>query len=598
MPSLGQKLFASFAALFILLAVTASLAAGMIGRLARTFDRIFHENLATVHACGDMRRAAEAMRDAALLPAGEGALGDTAAEAFAGRLAFQRGNVTLPGERVLTDSLAAAWAEYRELFASLRDSAVAPAAARARFLTLFRRIEDLTGRIADINSGNIVSADGQLRSQATAARRSIAFVLLVGGVLSAALLFFSGRMVLAPIRALLISAHEIEKGNLDLSLEVRSRDELGRLAAAFNSMAARLREFRRSDRARLLLTERTTQMAIDSMPDAVAVLDPEGIVELSNEAAQDLFGIRPGTRASAAGLAWLPELFAKALREGRPVDPQGYSSAVQVFRGGEERFFLPRLIPIREAGGQIHGVTLVLADVTGLRRLDEAKSDLLSTVSHEFKTRLTSVRMAAHLLLDSKLGELNARQAELIMAAREDAEHLHRMIEGLLDIGRIRSGNLGLELGPMPAADLAERSLEGIRHAFQDKGLKLAVDLPADLPGVLADPARARLVLDNLLSNALKYTPAGGSVRVTAVARDAFVEFRVADTGPGIPSADLPKVFERFYRGGRERGGGGAGLGLAIAREVAEAHGGLVTVESAEGRGSTFRFSLRRAGGE
>jgi signal transduction histidine kinase len=240
-------------------------------------------------------------------------------------------------------------------------------------------------------------------------------------------------------------------------------------------------------------------------------------------------------------------------------------------------------------------MTLVLADVTGLRRLDESKSDLLATVSHEFKTRLTSFRMAVHLLLDEKVGDLNPRQAELVLAAREDAENLHRLIEGLLDIGRIRAGRLRMEMKPMPAEELMIHAVDAVRHAYQDKGLHLEQDLPADLPAVLADPSRVHLILDNLLSNALKYTSAGGSVKVTVDADGDSVAFRVADTGAGIPAADLPKIFERFYRGARERDGGGAGLGLAIAREVVEAHGGRISAESAEGRGSIFTFTLRRA---
>ncbi len=603
MLGLRQKLFGAFAGLFLLLVLVATLAVAMIGKVSRSFEQIFHENLATIHACQEMRRSAERMQDATLMPIWREAPVDSAklereAAGFEIHLRFQQDNVTVPGEQVLTDSLTAAWSRFRSAcLASLGASYPREGrdAYRESLAASFHAVEDLSGRIVDLNAGNILSADGQVRSQAESARRSIAVLLVSGGVLVLALLYLTGRLILNPIRTLLLSAQEIEKGNLDLSLEARSGDELGKLAEAFNAMAARLREFRRSDRAKLILTQRTTQMAINSLPDAVAVLGADGTVELSNNPAQNLFGIKPGTRVDGLGIAWLAGLFAKAQREARPINPQSYESAIQVFRDGEERFFLPHLIPIQEGKQQVFGMTLVLADVTELRRLDETKSDLLSTVSHEFKTRLTSVRMAMHLLLDEKVGDLNARQAELLLAAREDAEQLHKMIEGLLDIGRIRSGRLKMEMRPMDAGEMAMQAMEGVRHAYQDKGLHLERVFPQDLPQIKADPSRVHLILDNLLSNALKYSSAGGNVKVTAEADDAFVTFRVADTGAGIPASELSKVFERFYRGAREHEGGGAGLGLAIAREVVEAHGGRITVESKEGQGTMFAFTLPRA---
>lgn len=403
--------------------------------------------------------------------------------------------------------------------------------------------------------------------------------------------------MLKPIRTLMDSVKEVEQGNLDLVLEVKSRDELGQLAEAFNAMALRLREFRRTDRAKLVRTQKTTQMAINSLPDAVAVLNVDGTVEMSNEPAQALFGIKPGTRMESLEFEWLTQLFEKVSREMRAFNPQTYESVIQVFRDGVEKFFLPHAIPILDDGRQLTGVTLVLADVTELRRLDESKSDLLATVSHELKTRLTSVRMAVHLLLDDKVGDINERQTELLLAAREDTEHLHRMIEGLLDIGRIRSGHLKMEVKPLRTQDLILHSFDAMKHGFQDKGVNLEYDVPEDLPSVLADPSRAHLVLDNLLSNALKYTTAGGRVTVSAERAEAFVKFRVSDTGSGIPAADLPRVFERFYRGSREVETGGAGLGLAITKEVVEAHGGSISVESEKGVGTTFHFTLRKAEG-
>ncbi|HKP96981.1 MAG TPA: ATP-binding protein [Fibrobacteria bacterium] len=605
MPGLRPKLIIAFTGLSLLLVTVAGLGTVVIERVSRSFDRIFRENLTSIDASQGMGRAAETMNQALLESLWGNTDPDTASvraeiDAFDRRLEFQRGNVTVLGEKEATDSLQKAWNGFLARYASIPSSGRPIAERRTYYLKEvrpdFESIRRLTGSIADLNSRNILSADGQVRAEARAARKAMTLLLGSGAVLVLIFFYLLGKAILEPLRALTRSAQEIERGNLALALEVRSRDELGQLAEAFNAMTARLREFRRTDQAKLMRTQQTTQMAIDSLPDAVAVISAEGTVEMSNDPAQSLFGIKPGTRVETLGLDWLTALFRNVVRQMRAFNPEGYQSAIQAFPEGKERFFLPHLIPILDRAKLLNGMTLVLADVTELRKLDESKSDLLATVSHELKTRLTSVRMAVHLLLDEKVGDLNPRQADLLVTAREDTERLHRIIEGLLDIGRIRSGNLKMKVRPMEALELVLQPVDSLRHAFQDKGVKLEYDVPAESPRVSADPSRVHLILANLLTNALKYTPAGGRVDVRVSERPGAVAFRVADTGAGIPAGDVPRVFEKFYRGTREGEPGGAGLGLAIAKEVVEAHGGEISVESVEGKGTVFTFTLKPAG--
>jgi signal transduction histidine kinase len=457
-----------------------------------------------------------------------------------------------------------------------------------------RQLKAGAQRIIDMNLQNMVSVDGQVQRSAVGAKRAMYALLVAGVVLAVAFVGLISRSILRPLRTLTRSAREIEQGNLDLVVPVSSRDEVGQLAEAFNSMAAHLREFRRSDRARLIRTQRTTQLALDSLPDAVAIVSPDGKVELSNEVAQRLFGLKPETDISAVQVNGLAELYRQASGEARPIQPKGYESAVRVF-DGQERFFLPRALPILDEDRQLVGVTLVLADVTHLRRLDEMKSGLLSVVSHELKTPLTSIRMATHLLLEERIGPLTPKQAELLVAAREDSERLHKIIENLLDMSRIESGKALMDLRPVSPERLVSQAVEGVAPSFRDKGIELKSDIPPDAPEVLADPVRIGHVFSNLLSNALKYTPGGGCVRVGARAEGGAVRFEVADTGTGISPEDLPRIFDRFYRGKGQSSESGAGLGLAIAKEIVEAHGGQITVQSRGGAGSSFHFSLPAA---
>jgi signal transduction histidine kinase len=203
--------------------------------------------------------------------------------------------------------------------------------------------------------------------------------------------------------------------------------------------------------------------------------------------------------------------------------------------------------------------------------------------------------MAIHLLLGEKIGPLNEKQAELLMSAREDSDRLHEILDSLLDLSRFESGKAQMEFKALSPRSIVTDAVEPVRRTAQDRGVALRIDVPGDLPDVLADTTRIGHVFDNLLSNALKHTAPGGRIALTAEADDAWVRFHVLDTGEGIPAAFLTRVFEPFFRIPGRRNETGAGLGLAIVKEIVEAHGGSVDVESREGEGSTFTFTLRRA---
>jgi len=200
-----------------------------------------------------------------------------------------------------------------------------------------------------------------------------------------------------------------------------------------------------------------------------------------------------------------------------------------------------------------------------------------------------------HLLLEEKVGPLTEKQAELLVAAREETERLDRILEDLLDIGRIESGKAPMELRPVSPRAMLSEAVEPYRNAACDGGVSLTVALSDDLPRVWVDPGRIAHVFANLLSNALKYTPPGGKVTLSAKEEGEFVRFLVSDTGVGISERYLPRIFEQFFRVPEQGAGTGVGLGLAIVKDIVEAHGGSVGVESREGAGSAFHFTLRIA---
>ena len=247
-------------------------------------------------------------------------------------------------------------------------------------------------------------------------------------------------------------------------------------------------------------------------------------------------------------------------------------------------------------GGGVIGVAILLQDVTRLMRFDELKNNLVATVAHEFRTPLTSLRMALHLCLEQVVGPITEKQADLLYVARQDTERLQQIVDDLLDLSRIQSGRIELHQRPVDAATLARDAAQAFRAPAEAKGIELRLELLPSLGTVVADPERIELAFANLVGNAVKYTPAGGRIAISAARRDGAVRYAVTDNGPGVPPELRQAIFEKFFR----RPGAttpGAGLGLFIAKEIVEAHGGKIGVEGSPGHGQHVLVRAAGCGG-
>jgi two-component system, NtrC family, sensor histidine kinase KinB len=594
------KLVIAFAGLLLIVVAVGAVSIHTLNESSQAIARILRENYDSVAACDRMKEAMGKLdrqaelclledRPEACLQSG------TVISNFENNLRIQQGNVTLHGEQELTDRLTDAWQGYKhnlDNFYKLPVLGSRQTFYRQQILPRSQLIREIAQKITDLNLNNMVAADGQAQLRVVQTRRAMFFLLFMAMAMGAGFMVLTGPAILSPIASLMRSVREIQKGNLDLVVNVHSQDEIGQLAEAFNQMATSLRELRRSDRAQLLRTQHSTQLALDSLSDAVAICNCEGKIELANDAAQRLFGLVPESTVIQAENEKITQMFIRACQEERPFQPKGYDAAIQVFVEEEEHFFLPQAIPIFDQPRQLVGVTLMLADVTRLRRLDEVKTGLISTVSHELKTPLTSIRLALHVLLNEKLGPLSPRQVELLAAARQDSDRLHRVIEDLLDISRMESGGAEMQVEPVNVQDLLLQVTDKVRSAFLDQKITLHLEVSPEAPRVLIDPSRFQLVFDNLLGNALKYTSAGGTVSLDARPEDGLVSFIVEDSGCGISPEYLPRIFEKFFRAPGQTSIG-SGLGLTIAKEIVEAHGGTITAVSQPGKGTKFTFTVK-----
>ena len=604
MLGLRHKLSLGFGGLLIILALIGTQGIIHLSHLGEAIDVILRENYRSVIACQDMKEALERMDSGVLFillgytEAGRLLIRTNEAN-FERALHIELNNVTVLGEGERAKRLGEFFTEYKTRLRRMDDPGRNYFDQRqayfSRLLPLFQQIKNTAGDILQLNQRNMSEANDLARQRAAAARRQMYIFLLFGILLAVGFIILIRYWILQPINRLIRSADEIRKGNLDLVVKTGSRDEIGHLSESFNAMAASLRELRRNDQATLTRIRRATQETFSTLSNVVAVVDLDGRVEVASETAKSAFGLRPASLLKQLPFVWMNDLFQHALTEGHPVRKQKEPKFIQHFINGEEHFFRPEAVPILGRDRQPTGVLLVVQDVSQIVQQDEMKKGLVATVSHQLKTPLTAIRMAIHLLLEEKAGTLNEKQAELLLAAREESDRLHAILENLLDMSRIESGRVPLAIHSVNPESLALAAIDPFRVAAQDQGVALRFEFPGDLPDVLADQARIKHVFSNLLSNALTYTSAGGTVTLAARAGEKEVRFFVRDTGRGIPREYLPRIFEPFFQVPDQENASGAGLGLAIVRDIVIAHGGEVSVESQPGEGSTFIFTLKRA---
>ncbi len=610
--SLRRKLLLSQTPHLVALVVLSVIAFVTVTSIGNSAQNIIHENYRSVLATQRMKEAIERMDSGALfLIAGQRSKGlEQAAqnrERFEAELRVEEENITESGESDAARKLRKLWMDYQRRFDELAELKDTVSLRDTYFSTVeptFLAVKGAANEILVMNQDAMVrkseraQRSGQKLRQATASAAVAAIVL---GILASLLLT---ERLLRPLARLSLAAHRIGEGDLDSRADVAGTDELARLAADFNAMAEHLQRYHNSSLGELLATQHAAQSAIDSIPDPVIIFDSAGGVLSTNQAAESLLGIDPSGHSMEPIGRLVPSLRTVLERVRGHVlsgkgsySPRDFTEAQRIESTDGHRYLLPRATPLYGVHGGVQGATVILQDVTRLRRFDELKDDLVATVAHELRTPLTSLRMAVHLCLEGVVGSINDKQAELLDAAREDCERLQSFIDDLLDLARLQAGKVEMRKVSLPIADLLEGALAD-QHLFaKQHHVTLKSELsPLVQTEISVDPDRLGLVFANLIGNAIRHTPEGGSVTVRAkeTLAKTIVRFEVQDTGTGIPLEYQAEIFQKFFRIPGSTAGS-AGLGLSIAKEIVEAHGGVIGVESQQGIGSTFFFTLPAA---
>ena len=425
-----------------------------------------------------------------------------------------------------------------------------------------------------------------IRSSVNRIIATISVSALVVSALSLALGYYLARRTARSVRSVTEAVRQVALGDLNHHVEALSADETRELADAFNSMAASLRRM-----VQELSGERDKLSAVlDTMADGVALIGPEERTELVNSAGLEMLRVRE------------PEPIGKRFPE-VVRDPDLYRLVAscletQEQQHGEVELFQPiRYLsaiatPIIE--GEATSVLLTIHDLTRMYQVETTRREFVTNVSHELRSPLASVKAIVETLDNGALEEAEVAR-DFVRRIDWEVDRMSRLIEDLLDLARLDSRQGLISLNTVDLRLLMTEVKESFQERADYKNVRVEVIAPERLPRAVGDEERLRQVLINLLDNALKFTPGSGWVTLSAYPLDELVRVGVRDSGAGIPEDHLPHIFERFYKADRSRQGGGTGLGLAIVKHIVQAHGSEVAVQSREGEGSAFTFTLPRA---
>lgn len=402
-----------------------------------------------------------------------------------------------------------------------------------------------------------------------------------------------------PIKNLTESIKQIANQNYKQRVHFETHDEFGELAKSFNSMAQKLEEYSESKLDKIIKGKKRIETLINNMHDPVIGIDENQNVLFANDEALKISGL---TNENFVGkpikdIAVNNDLVRDLIKDLiHPELKKGSEKSMKIFADGKESYFEKEIIdiniiPTGEQESQLIGHVIMLRNITLFKELDLAKTNFIGTVSHEFKTPISSIKMSLQLLENERIGHLNEEQTQLVESIKDDSNRLLKITGELLNLSQVESGNIQLSIKPSDPIKMLQYTIEATKNQAERKKIKVEISAPSHLPKVQADNEKTTWVLINLLSNAIRYSYENSVISLKITQENNKIIFEVKDTGIGISEKYKNKVFDRYFRvPGTQKEG--TGLGLAISKEFIEAQGGNITVESELGLGSAFSFSL------
>ncbi len=460
---------------------------------------------------------------------------------------------------------------------------------------------ELSTRFTQLRNGLITehrrALDTIYAAQAAARDRAIIIASLLGLVGLAVLIigFVTAHGIArrfgAPIEALAKAADNIGKGNFEVVLPLSSATEMNLLTRRFGTMAEALRQHQATNIDELLAGQQRLQAVLDSIDDGLLMIDQQGRLEHLNPVAQRQLGWDESRLGQPLGEALQrPELDQQLQTVLRGGSLERLPEDLSVDIEGENRLLTYSLTPVSQPKGPILGAVMVLHDVTEQRAFERVRSEFVLRASHELRTPVTGMHMAFGLFLERARFDPQSRETDLLNTVNEEMQRLMQLINDLLNFSRYQNGMQKLTLTPCDLGQMLEDARARFAEPATARNIELLVELQQPLPVLSADQVQLERVLDNLLDNALRHTPSGGQIRLQARRHGERVIISIEDNGEGIAYSQQGRIFEPFVQVGRKKGG--AGLGLALCKEIVQLHGGRIGVYSRPGQGTQFYMAL------
>lgn len=597
----GLGIRGRFVAFFVLLVVMSAgpsaWSAWEFRRVSLAVDAAVRDSERTTVAAGALASSLEREDDALLLTLSdrERGLRELASSRDATKRALARVDevLTEPGERASNTEIVAHVAAYHlasDALANRAHDSDARTFYHEQVNPLLRHAVGKMTHLRDLHFRSAQEVAVWARDRTKRATLVLIVVFASALIVSLVVAFYLARAVVLPIDELTRAVFAIRQGDFSRRVSASRRDELGRLAEGFNRMADDLDAFRRANIGEVIRAKETLEATLSALPDAVVVVEEGGAVSSVNPRADAmLHEVKDAPVRTLSDLS-LPETTVVAVERAlrgdvdvsRSVD---LSKAITVKRESESRKLLPRIVPIEPPEGSHRAVVLLLSDVTNLVRLDEMRMELVAVASHELRTPLTTLRMTL-LMLEERSSELDRRSRELLATALLGVEQLSAIVDEFLDLTRIEAGLLHLQWDRVDTEPLLARAVRFVKPTCEGAGIELRCEIDPDAPSnVWGDASRLSVVLSNVLGNAAKYAPPGSTIRVHAsraeVSGAPFLCVAIEDEGPGVPEPFREQIFDKFFRVEHlgkvaSRGVRGSGIGLYVAREIVQAHGGTI----------------------
>ncbi len=608
--SIKSKIAAALAFMFVIILALGGLGVYYLNELSDDSQAILKDNYISLEYGSNMQKAllmlAESPRSAAVA----GQMDPDGLADFEANLQKQEANITEIGEKDATTGL-------RREFNRLRTGATDP--------LVVTRIRQYLFALDDINRQAIIRKNEEAKQTAKDALLWLASVgTLCFLILFSFIINFPG-YIANPVRELTRGIKQVTKRNFEERLHIHTNDEFGELAQSFNSMAEKLDEYEHSNLARVLFEKRRIDTLIRIMSEGIVGMDENKRILFANPVACRLLGVEEAQLLGryapdvAASNDLMRTLIQDIMTENQTetertgflkiFDPAAPGESTRgESTSGKESYFNKRthivnVTPTGEEQPQLAGYVMVLENITPYKELDLAKTNFIATISHELKTPLSSIKMSLKLLEDSRIGQLNEEQQQLIGNVSADTNRLLNLTGELLNMAQVESGQIQLNIQAVAPADIVSFATNALRVQAENKRIKLSASASASLPAVLADPDKASWVLVNFLSNAIRHSPDDGVIDVSAREITNYVEFRVRDHGAGIRPEHQDRVFDRYFKAPavsrhqlngqtNDTPAGGTGLGLAISSEFIQSMKGQIGLDRTVIDGAAFYFRL------